>query len=275
MSDDASSVTRRVHPRGCGAPMDGEDQLVVEEPLAIRSGDTPLAVTMRTPGHDEELAAGFLFTEGIVEGADEIESLQPCAEAGWGNVIEARLPTAAAAAAEGARRASFLSSSCGICGKESIDQVRQRVAPLADTLRLTQAVLLGLPERMRALQAGFARTGGLHAAALFDETGSLLCLREDVGRHNAVDKVIGHELLLGRLPLAGRGLLVSGRLSFEITQKAARAGIELLAGVSAPSSLAVDLAGEVGMTLVGFLRAPRFNIYTATSRIEGDAGQPG
>ena len=267
MRVDGKSVRRAVERLGPQAPSGIEDELAVEEPLAIRAGDSPLAVTMRTPGHDEELAAGFLFTEAVVDGPDEIEALRPCAEAEWGNVIEAVLAPAQAAAAERARRASFLSSSCGICGKESIDSVRQRVAPLADSLRWPEDLLLRFPDRMQGQQAAFARTGGLHAAALFDVHGHLACLREDVGRHNAVDKVIGHELLLGRLPLKGHGMLVSGRVSFEIVQKAARAGVELLAAVSAPSSLAVDLARELGLTLVGFLRPGRLNLYAGGQRV--------
>jgi FdhD protein len=261
----AQTVARRVVRHERGAREVCEDRVVVEEPLEIRLDGEPLAVTMRTPGHDEELAAGFCLTEGIVRQADDLESVVPCSVADYGNVVDVVLTEAArtqrAAAVGRARRELYLSSSCGLCGKQSIDRIEQRISPLPAGPVVSRQLLASLPERMRGAQDAFAETGGLHAAAIFSPAGELIVLREDVGRHNAVDKTIGRELLLGRAPLQGVVLLVSGRASFEILQKAAIAGIALVCAVSAPSSLAIDLALRLGMTLVGFLRPGRLNVY--------------
>jgi len=230
-----------------------------------------LAVTMRTPGHDTELAAGFCLTENIVAGPDDLESITPCADAKFGNVVVIALsPEAMARRAEQvrcARREFFVSSSCGVCGKTSIDRLRQHISPITGDFNVTRAVLESMPGAMGAAQASFDATGGLHAAALFTPQGHLRVLREDVGRHNAVDKVIGHQLLLGALPLRQHVLVVSGRSSFEIVQKAAMAGVPMIASVGAPSSLAADLAREAGITLVGFLRPGRLNVYHDASRV--------
>ena len=254
----------------------GEDQVVVEEPLEIRMRDAPVAVTMRTPGADLELAAGFALTEGIVDTADDLETVRPCGEASFGNVVEIVLASSIAErrveAISRARRELFLSSSCGLCGKESVEKVRQRVAVLDLEWKIPAETLTRLPTQMVARQGAFAETGGLHAAALFSTDGSMLTLREDVGRHNAVDKVIGHELLVGRLPASATILLVSGRASFELVQKAGRAGIPMLCAISAPSSLAIELARDLEMTLVGFLRDDRMNVYHDPGRLVAAAG---
>jgi len=247
------------------------DRLAIEEPLEIRIGDEPLAVTMRTPGHDRDLAAGFCLTEGIIEHPDEIESVEPCHIADYGNVVSVKLTDEAqqrrAAAIACGTRQLYLSSSCGLCGKQSIDRIEQRITPIVGHFTVARDVLQSLPDVMRDVQATFDQTGGLHAAAVFDTQGQLMVLREDVGRHNAVDKVIGHELLIDRVPIDPAVLLVSGRASFEIMQKAAVAGVAFVAAVSAPSSLAVDLAARTGMTLVGFLRESRLNVYHDPGRI--------
>ncbi|HEY0703000.1 MAG TPA: formate dehydrogenase accessory sulfurtransferase FdhD [Candidatus Acidoferrales bacterium] len=252
-----------------------DDYLAAEEPLEIRVGEHPLSVTMRTPGHDLELAAGFLFTEGFVQNREQIlslENVEPSTEDGIkrGNVIEARLAADATPDFEKMRRHFFASSSCGICGKASIDAIRSRLlsAPNPD-FRVEAELLVGLPDALRSSQDVFQRTGGLHAAALFDASGGLLVVREDIGRHNAVDKVIGWALLDHRVPLGNAVLLVSGRGGFEIVQKALVAGVPVLASVSAPSSLAVQLARELRLTLVGFLRGRRFVIYSGEERIAG------
>jgi FdhD protein len=249
------------------------DELSVEEPLAIgvaEYSDTgppaSVAVTMRTPGDDVELAAGFLFTEGIIAGPDDLEAVDRTGP----NGVKARLRSGLALDPAKLDRHSFVSSSCGACGKRSIAAVRvlgrHRIAP--GEPRLSPQVIHGLPDSLRAGQSGFARTGGIHASGLFDTSGRLLRLCEDVGRHNALDKLIGAELFAGRIPLAGHLVLVSGRVSFELVQKAALAGVPVLAAVGAPSSLAVDLARESGMTLLGFVRDDRFNVYADFGRIE-------
>jgi FdhD protein len=250
-----------------------DDYLAAEEPLEIRIGDDPLSVTMRTPGHDIELAAGFLFTEGLVPGREAIQSLdtdQGDGAENRGNLVVARLKPDAAPDFEKLRRHFFANSSCGICGKASIDAVRSRTlrAPNPE-FRLDAETLVKLPELLRASQETFGRTGGLHAAALFTARGEMLVLREDIGRHNAVDKVIGWALLENHVPLADLVLLVSGRGGFEIVQKAIAAGLPVVASVSAPSGLAVRLARELGLTLVGFLRGRRFVIYSGAERIAG------
>ncbi len=249
-----------------------EDYLAGEEPLEIRSGRERLGVTLRTPGNDGELVAGFLFTEGIVAKGEEILAIEapgdlPQRRAASDNIVRVRLKPGVRLSALGARRFSA-GSACGICGKESIAQVRRRgIRPPDSESRFDAEMLCRLPEKLRATQAIFGRTGGLHAAALFHGEGELLVLREDIGRHNAVDKVIGWALLQRKVPLAGHALLVSGRGGFEIVQKALAAGIPLVASVSAPSSLAVRLARELGLTLVGFLRGRRFIIYAGEHRL--------
>ncbi|HXA79377.1 MAG TPA: formate dehydrogenase accessory sulfurtransferase FdhD [Candidatus Acidoferrales bacterium] len=251
-----------------------EDYLATEEPLEIRIGEDPLSVTMRTPGHDLELAAGFLLTEGLVQHRAQIltlEALETAEETpaeNHGNVVEAKLAPESAPDFEKMRRHFFAASSCGICGKASIDSIRARtLAPPNPDFRLDPEVLVRLPEVLRESQAVFGRTGGLHAAGLFDAAGKLLVLREDIGRHNAVDKVIGWALLKERVPLSETILLVSGRGGFEIVQKAIVAGLPVVASVSAPSSLAVQLAREFGQTLIGFLRGRRFVLYAGAERI--------
>jgi FdhD protein len=248
------------------------DEVSVEEPLEIRvtegGGGTPkpVAVTMRTPGDDGDLAAGFLFTEGIITGAGDLEEVR---QAG-ANAVEARLRSGVAVDAAKLDRHSFVSSSCGACGKRTIAAVRvasrHPIAP--GRPRLKSEVIHDLPRALRASQSGFARTGGIHASGLFDADGRLLGLREDVGRHNALDKLIGAELLARHIPLSDRLVLVSGRVSFELVQKAAIAGVPVIAAVGAPSSLAVDLARECGMTLIGFVRDARFNVYSDSGRID-------
>lgn len=248
-----------------------EDYLAGEEPLEMRSGRQRLGVTLRTPGNDAELVAGFLFTEGIISKREEIIAMEaPGDGAGRSadkeNTVRIKLKHSARIPALGGRRFSA-GSACGVCGKESIAQVRRRGmrAPDANS-RFDAEMLCRLPEKLRETQAIFGRTGGLHAAALFRD-GELVILREDIGRHNAVDKVIGWALLQGKVPLAGHALLVSGRGGFEIVQKALAAGIPLVASVSAPSSLAVRLARELGLTLVGFLRGRRFIVYSGEERL--------
>jgi len=253
-----------------------DDALAAEEPLEIRVGDTPLTVTMRTPGNDEELAAGFLLTEGIVDSPEQIASLSPFANnaAGKGNGMRAARREFAFDPAD-LQRNFFAASSCGICGKASIEAIRLRGlrAPNPE-FTFDPEMLCALPAKLRAAQTVFSRTGGLHAAALFDRSGELIVLREDIGRHNAVDKVVGWAMLERRLPLSENILLVSGRGGFEIVQKALAAGLPVLASVSAPSSLAVQLARELGLTLVGFLRGRRFVLYSGAQRC-AEAGRTG
>jgi FdhD protein len=251
-----------------------DDYLAAEEPLEIRVGDEPLSVTMRTPGHDRELAAGFLFTEGLVQQREQIlklESADPQDGTNRGNVIEAELAPESAPDLAKMKRHFFAASSCGICGKASIDSIRSRLlaSPNPD-FRLNAEMLVQMPDALRSSQDVFQRTGGLHAAAIFDSNGKLLVLREDIGRHNAVDKVIGWALLEGRVPLSDSVLLVSGRGGFEIVQKAIVAGVPVVASVSAPSSLAVQLARELRLTLIGFLRGRRFVIYSGEERVAGN-----
>ena len=254
-----------------------DDYLAAEEPLEIRVGEDPLSVTMRTPGHDRELAAGFLFTEGLIQRREQIlklENAEPQDGANRGNVIQAELAPEAAPDFTRMKRHFFAASSCGICGKASIDSIRSRLLAAPNpAFRLDAEILVRLPDALRSLQNVFERTGGLHAAALFDPSGNLQVLREDIGRHNAVDKVIGWALLEGRLPLSDSVLLVSGRGGFEIVQKAIVAGVPVVASVSAPSSLAVQLARELHLTLIGFLRGRRFVIYAGEQRLAGNAAK--
>jgi FdhD protein len=234
------------------------DRVAVEEPLEIRVGGRALAVTMRTPGHDEELAVGFLHGEGLLAGP--VVAAGPTADLA-ANVVEVDAPLREAAR----ERRFYTTSSCGICGRGALDEVAVHAPPLPDGPVVGRTLLAGLPERLR--QPGFEVTGGLHATGLFDVAGGLLCVREDVGRHNAMDKVVGRALLDGALPLAGRILCVSGRLSFELVQKAAVAGCPILVGVGAPSSLAVELAADRGMTLCGFARGASVNVYAGAARV--------
>jgi FdhD protein len=250
------------------------DTLAVEEPMELRVGGTPLSVTMRTPGHDVELAHGFLLTEGVITGPADIASARYCDsldDAGRNtyNVLDVALAPGVAAPSVGVERNFFTTSSCGVCGKASLDAVRTRTAhPVHDDpLRVGTSVLCALPDRLRAAQRVFDSTGGLHAAGLFTADGELLVAREDVGRHNAVDKVLGWALLESRVPARGCVLMVSGRASFELVQKAVMAGVPALAAVSAPSSLAVELAADSGMTLIGFLRGATMNVYSGAERI--------
>ncbi len=249
-----------------------QDYLVNEEPLEIRVNDDPVSVTLRTPGHDVELALGFLFTEGVLEARSAIAEVRE-ENASRGSTVQVVLQPDARWDPAGLARHFYTTSSCGVCGKAAIEAVRRRgLLPPDRSFRVGAEVLASLPERLRQAQTLFDRTGGLHAAALFDASGRLEVVREDVGRHNAVDKVIGWALLRDRLPLARSVLLVSGRGGFEIVQKAIAAGLPVLACVSAPSSLAVRLAREFSLTLVGFLRGSRFVVYAGEERlIEGPA----
>jgi FdhD protein len=245
------------------------DELAVEEPLEIRLGGQAVAVTMRTPvpGQDAELALGFLIGEALVS-AENVERVGECrAPEGDGGIADVRLRPGTAAAS-GWQRRFYATSSCGICGRASIEAVRLAAPTVPDGPTLTEAVLSSLPQKLRSAQRVFDRTGGLHAAALFDPAGKLLLVREDVGRHNAVDKLVGRSGMDGLLPLEASVLMVSGRASFEIVQKALLAGIPVVAAVSAPSSLAVRLARESNMTLVGFLRGDGFNVYAGRERVQ-------
>ncbi|WP_138945976.1 formate dehydrogenase accessory sulfurtransferase FdhD [Plantibacter sp. M259] len=256
-----------------------EDVLAVEEPLEIRVGGRSLAITMRTPGHDVDLAIGFLVSEGVIARGDDVRTARYCAGAtdegvNTYNVLDVALSPGVPAPDPSLERNFFTTSSCGLCGKASIDAVRtsSRYTVADDDFRLDPALLVTFPDRLRAQQAVFERTGGLHAAGLFDaRTGEMLVLREDVGRHNAVDKVVGWAAKEGLLPLRSMVLMVSGRASFELTQKASMAGIPMLAAVSAPSSLAAELATELGMTLVGFLRGDSMVVYSGAHRLADPA----
>ena len=243
-----------------------QDLVAVEEPLEILIGEKPISITMRTPGSDLELAAGFLFGEGILRGASDIAKI----EARGDNAVRIELqPTADPGDIERLERHFYMSSSCGVCGKASIEAVYAGGCAILhrDGFTVDAKIVHGLPGVLRTSQTVFDRTGGLHAAALFDADGKLCSLREDIGRHNAVDKVIGSEVLAKRVPLSDKMLLVSGRASFELVQKAVMAAIPLLAAVGAPSSLAVDLARRFQMTLLGFVRDDRFNVYAGEWRV--------
>lgn len=255
-------------------PVARADVLAVEEPLEIRVNGRPLVVTMRTPGHDVELAAGFLVAEGVISGADDFATARYCAgtdDAGMNtyNVLDVTLAPGVAPPDPSLERSFTTTSACGVCGKDSIDAVRTQSSfdVAADDLGVDADTVLSLPDRLREEQKVFEKTGGLHAAGLFTADGELLVLREDVGRHNAVDKVIGWALTEGRLPLRGHILQVSGRASFELVQKAVMAGIPMLSAVSAPSSLAADLADEQGLTLAGFVRGQSMVLYTRPDRV--------
>ena len=266
------------------APVDRirTDTLSVEEPLELRVGGEALTITMRTPGHDIELVHGFLFSEGLIRSLEDVSLARYCEgavvsdETGHDentyNVIDVTLAAGVPAPAAAASRNFLTTSACGVCGKASIEQLRSQSAydVRDDPTAFRAEVLTSLPQAMRAGQKSFDKTGGLHAAALFTPDGTPLVVREDVGRHNAVDKVVGWALLNGRVPAAGHVLVVSGRASFELAQKAIMAGIPCLAAVSAPSSLAVESSEDAGMTLVGFLRGNQLNVYTGAHRVTTD-----
>ncbi|HEX3788278.1 MAG TPA: formate dehydrogenase accessory sulfurtransferase FdhD [Pseudonocardiaceae bacterium] len=257
------------------------DAMAAEEPLELRVNGTALTVTMRTPGDDVELAHGFLLTEGVIGSLKDVFTARYCAGAtvegqNTYNVLDLQLAEHVPPPDPSIQRNFYTTSSCGVCGKAALDAVKlaTRHSPAADQMTVSSAVLVGLPELLRAKQRVFDSTGGLHAAGLFTADGEPLVVREDVGRHNAVDKVLGWALLNDRVPLSGCVLMVSGRASFELVQKAAMAGVPVLAAVSAPSSLAAELAEEQGLTLVGFLRGESMNVYTGVQRIQHQVSAP-
>jgi len=254
-----------------GAPHDEADEVACEEPLEIRVDGRAVSVTMRTPGDDDELALGFLLTEGMIGRADAVAAIEHEPEEGdAGNTVDVRLAPGVSVDFEKLTRHVFASSSCGLCGKTTIASIRQMFPGVNAEVVVTAEVLAALPEKLQQRQANFARTGGLHAAAIFTSAGELLVVREDVGRHNAVDKVLGWAFQAQRIPLVQHILLVSGRSSFEIMQKALAAQIPIVAAVSAPSSLAVQFAQESGQTLVAFLREGGMNVYAGAQRIHFD-----
>lgn len=270
----------RVVASGPGRTDDRLDRVATEEPMEIRvegagQDAAPLAVTMRTPGDDFDLATGFLATEGLVSSPDEFDSVAYCVGPGGVqeyNVVTIRLRRPWDARAM--QRNFYASSSCGICGKATLDQIEVHCEPIGSGPTVTRDAILGLPDRLREAQAVFEQTGGLHAAGLFDAAGRLESLREDVGRHNALDKLLGEAFLSRRWPLSESVVMVSGRVSFEIAQKCAVAGVPIVCAVSAPSSLAVDAARRFGMTVVGFLRDDTFNVYSHAERIDlGEGGR--
>lgn len=257
------------------------DTLAAEEAMELRVHGRPLAVTMRTPGSDFELAHGFLLTEGVITRLDDVVTARYCGGADEGgrnsyNVLDVALAEGVAAPGPGVERNFYTTSSCGVCGKASLDAVRTKTTfpPGEDPVRVEVATLLSLPDTLRKAQRIFESTGGLHGAGLFSRTGDLLCAREDVGRHNAVDKVLGWALMNGRIPASGTLLMLSGRASFELLQKAAMAGVPVVAAISAPSTLAVELAEDMGVTLVGFLRGDHMTVYTREDRVYTPARSP-
>ncbi len=281
----ARQSSRRIEVRrfrgGALGPEDDPDLVATEEPFEIRVGysrrdgsraEEPVSVTMRTPGHDEDLAVGFLFTEGIIKSGSDVQSVtargQRAAD-GLTNVVRVELTPGVSVDFKRLERNFYMTSSCGVCGKASIDAVavQGQYDIGAVEFRMSGAALGRLPAALKTQQAVFEQTGGLHASGLFDAEGTILALREDVGRHNALDKLIGHALLRGEVPLHGNGVIVSGRASFELMQKSKMAGVPLVAAVGAPSSLAVELAREFGITLVGFLKPDRFNVYSRPDRV--------
>jgi FdhD protein len=262
-----------------GVPGWRVDRVTVEEPLELRLDGHPLTVTMRTPGDDFDLAVGFMLCEGVIDDAAQVSEIRSCGDAepnGHYNRLDVILTAGAPGLAAGRERAFVTTSACGICGSASIEAVASRphTDVTGDPLRLSPELIASLPGRLAAHQRGFAATGGLHAAALFDASGELVCIREDVGRHNAFDKVVGWAATARRLPLRSHVILASGRASFELTQKALVAGIPCLVAVSAPSSLAIDLARHAGMTLVGFVRGTTMNVYTGHERVCRYAAMP-
>lgn len=245
------------------------DLVAIESPLEIRVEGRSLAVVMRTPGHDEELTAGFLLSEGAISGAEDLFDISRCPSAIEGEAIDVLLTNPGRFDFARFSRHVFTSSSCGVCGKATLEAALRQFPPMeADHIKVSAPLLFSLPDRQRAAQAAFAATGGLHASALFDMSGSLLLLREDVGRHNALDKILGASLLSGKLPLTKTILLLSGRISFELMQKSHAGGIPIVAGVGAPSSLAVEYAQASRQTLIGFLRDGRGNVYADCGRLE-------
>lgn len=255
-------------------PREERDALATEAPLELRVRGKAIAVTMRTPGHDQELAAGFLLSEGLIRAKQDVHEIDTCARDPDGNVVNIYLQPHVEVDFAKLTRHVFVSSSCGVCGKASVEAVRTVFDPVISSLRLPATMLLGLPDKLRAVQATFDQTGGLHAAAIFDAKGELLVVREDVGRHNAVDKALGYALLHDMLPLDNHVLLVSGRTSFEIMQKALSGRVPVVAAVSAPSSLAAEFAQDSGQTLVGFLRPGRMNVYSHSERLDFSAPAP-
>ena len=262
------TIAETLRQRVGAKPETRADVLAVEEPLEIRVRGRSIAVTMRTPGNDEELAAGFLLTEGIIRKRSDVIQIAPCLQGEHPqNTLNVFLTRRVVVDFEKLTRHVFASSSCGLCGKASIEAVHQHFLPVESGLKISAKLLSQLPTKMRAAQKTFAKTGGLHAAAVFNAKGKLIFLREDVGRHNAVDKVIGAGFLENKLPFSNHILLVSGRASFEIVQKALAARIPIIAAISAPSSLAVEFAKESGQTLIGFLRGDTMNLYSYPERI--------
>jgi FdhD protein len=268
--------------RGCAivryegsAPSSAADLVTVEEPLEVRVAGEALAVTMRTPGHDHELTLGFLFAEDLVTSARDVGAIAHCGrpgDEGYGNVIDVTpAPGTTLHRTHGAsqRRGTLTTSACGVCGRRSIDDLLARCRPLHDDAQISSEVIMKLPTALKGAQTAFLRTGGLHAAGIATLAGDFDVVREDVGRHNAVDKVVGRRLLDGALPASARVLVVSGRSSFEIVQKAVVAGIPIIVGVSAPSTLAVETAERAGATLIGFARDRTFNVYAHAERLEG------
>ncbi len=252
------------------------DDLAVEEPLELRVEGRSIAVIMRTPGHDRELAAGFLLTEGVIKSAKDLFDITSCvapAGAGKGNAIDAALARPDLAELDKLTRHVFTSSSCGVCSKATIDAVIKHRRPLDDDLRIPARLLLSLPNKLAAAQEAFKKTGGLHACALFDAAGKLLAAREDVGRHNALDKLLGWALLARLTPLRGHLVLLSGRVSFEMMQKAHAAGVPVVAAISAPTSLAVEFAQESGQTLAAFVRGRSLNLYAGAERVVARTGR--
>lgn len=262
----AASAVVRLQADGSASSLN--DQVAVEEPLEIRIGNRPFVVTMRTPGNDEELAAGFLTSEGFTNSKADFREIDRCPlSPNPENTIRIRFGDKVDEKSIESRRYSAVSSSCGVCGKTSIEAIGSSFSQIESDLKVNRQLLFELPERLREKQVVFDRTGGLHSSGLFDQNGKLICLREDVGRHNALDKAIGYALLNGIWPLNKHVLLVSGRVSFEIVQKALAARIPIVAAVSAPSSLAIAMAREYGITLIGFLRPPKMNVYSHPQRI--------
>lgn len=274
-SSPSPHVARTVQRRRAGAVSEERDDLAVEEPLEIRVAGRPVAVTMRTPGHDAELAAGFLLTEGVIARREDIVAIHPArakrGEGGESNIVDVTLARPEAVDFARLTRHVFTASSCGLCGKATIAAVQAKHPAIGpdEGLRVPAAVIARMPAALAAAQETFQRTGGLHATGLFTADGTLLVSREDVGRHNAVDKVLGHLLLDGRIAPSGVVLLVSGRVAFEIVQKALAARVTFVAAISAPTSLAVDFARSSGQTLVGFLRDGRMNVYAGAVRVGG------
>jgi FdhD protein len=274
-SGKSTGLTQRPAARFGPAGRSELDDVAIEEPLEIRVAGDPLAITMRTPGDDRELALGFLFAEGVIGSVDDIGSVAHCGrvgEEGFGNAIDV-LPAPGTALApervQGARRGTVVSAACGVCGRLSIDDLAERCKPIEDDSTVAAATLSHVMTELRQGQRVFSRTGGVHAAALFDPAGNLVVLREDIGRHNAVDKVVGNLVLGHALPARARVLAVSGRASFEIVQKAVAAGIPIVASVSAASSLAIDLAARMNLTLAAFVRDGAMNVYAGRERVVG------